>query len=210
MYAIEYDSEAVEAALRAVHARRLAGVPRAVHGLMRAGKASRHQGIKASRGDAGAPRGGAGAEPGGHSESRANARVVMTGAPLDATVPTRDRSDRAHLVRDEEGNLRPARSLKPSESVPRRYPACYMTSAGVSFETSYDDLAVRQRALAGIPGVGVEGPLEGRRSLVAERTAEAIGKVGAWEFEKRGRSVYELPGHDAAARWLRENGGGVG
>jgi len=72
----------------------------------------------------------------------ANARVVLTGAARSSCIPTRDKADRAHAVVDHLGMLRPGGSV-PNAS-PRMYPPSQMTSAGVAFDSAYDDTDKRQ------------------------------------------------------------------
>lgn len=91
----------------------------------------------------------------------ANSRRSMTCVPKGewgTLVETRDPFDRAHSVRDGANMLVPAGKTdrgvsKPVQSLrakPRLYPACYMTSSGISFETAEDLLhEKRVRALHG-------------------------------------------------------------
>lgn len=78
--------------------------------------------------------------------ARDNARVVLTGADRVLTRPTMDRADRAHCVVGSDGRLVPAGQVGELDSLPRRYPECYMAGGVapsgvrpvVSFETVCD------------------------------------------------------------------------
>lgn len=97
----------------------------------------------------------------------ANSKRAMTCVARDdwsRLRPTRDPFDRAHGIRDDANNmLKPAgitirgKSFPNPEvtGAPRLWPLCYMTGAGVSFETAAEDLFERERRLDGIPGIGV-------------------------------------------------------
>ena len=136
-------------------------------------------------------------------ERRANARVAMCAFPAvdhpqfkELTVATRDRSDRAHLVRREERiedgpetgrveiMLVNGEQLGPDQAKPRRYPPSQMTSRGVSFDSQFDELHRRQGELAGVAGIGrgstsraSSAPLTARELLAeAAARAKATGK----------------------------------
>lgn len=94
----------------------------------------------------------------------ANKQVFLTGAQAAEArrhfVPTKDPFDRAHGERDPgTGFLLPAAartkrgiSLLVAASEPRRYPRCYMTASGVSFESAFDDTHERQARLRELLG----------------------------------------------------------
>ncbi len=107
---------------------------------------------------------------------RANTRRLYTFGPVDGMKPTRDPFDRAHDVRDRNGDLVVApvaprmRSVAPA---PRLYAACHMTGAGVSFETAMDEQHEREMRLL---AWGLE---VGGRANMADQVRTAMGVMAA-------------------------------
>ncbi|HMN41830.1 MAG TPA: hypothetical protein PKE29_13375 [Phycisphaerales bacterium] len=93
-------------------------------------------------------------------------------AVRDATVPTLDRSDQAHQVRGADGLLVCADRLDPGCSHPRRYPKCQMTSRGVSFDSSFDELHRRLVWLESECGLDRRRSLWSGSSVPIERIAD--------------------------------------
>lgn len=72
------------------------------------------------------------------------------------TRATKDMSDRAHTIRDDDGLLMPAAHVE-GQARPRRYPESQMTGRGVAFDSMFDELYERQRKLddelGGVAGI---------------------------------------------------------
>lgn len=116
----------------------------------------------------------------------ANSRRAMTCVERDdwdTLVPTNDPFDRAHGVRDGANMLVPAGKtirrrdvpVKSLDAKPRLYPACYMKSAGYSFETAEEKLGERRKAMDGW------GPEE----IVSQRTMKAHVEHALASLESR-------------------------
>ena len=134
-------------------------------------------------------------------------RVLMTGATIDPAErarlraefrQTRDPFDRAHGLRDADGLLRPAAVRRGSkvvleiqQSEPRRYPPCYMTGSGVSFESALDETFERQRRLRALLGDD-DQPLD----RIAPHVARAMAELEATRGSLAARSLTR-PGHGA-------------
>lgn len=72
-------------------------------------------------------------------------------------LETRDKTDRAHAVRDQDGLLMNGAAVPNAR--PRRYAPSQLTSRGVSFDSAFDETHARQARLEGIAGVGrASGP----------------------------------------------------
>lgn len=111
-----------------------------------------------------------------------NARVILTGATLDATYPTRDPADRAHSCFDDRGMLVPAADSRgnPNRILgdvarPRRYHPSQLNGHGVAWDSVFDATHQRQRELSGIPGVGIEAASRDR--AVQSRTVPHLGEM---------------------------------
>lgn len=122
----------------------------------------------------------------------------------EMTVGTRDTADRAHQVRGVDGLLVSSEDLGLGQTRARRYPRHQMTSRGVAFDSAFDELHVRQRALDGIAGVG------GRSAMFASASASGVGsealRAAAAEARRRGTS---LPAIVKPARYVRGADGGL-
>ncbi len=134
-----------------------------------------------------------------------NARDSLTSAPEGfELVPTRDPNDRAHsvfVVGDAGGSfLVPARKLG-GEAKPRRYPRSSMTSAGVSFDSSFDDLHERQRRLGALQWIGLAPDYETLGAVLMRDRVQA-GSVHI-DREKR---VFAVASVARLARGYRERG----
>lgn len=84
-----------------------------------------------------------------------NSDEYLTCGPREACVPTRDPADRAHSMRGGDGMLLASTARSPLGR-PRKYPACCLTTAGVSHDSMFDRTHELQRELIGIPGIGAD------------------------------------------------------
>ncbi len=148
----------------------------------------------------------------------ANSRRAMTCVPPDdwsRLQATRDPFDRAHSVRDDATNMlvpaatRRGRSVavnKDLRAVPRLYPKCYMTSAGVSFETAYEWLAEAEAGLHGVPGMGYTAVAAIVKATLA-KLPDSKQKHDAMRAKSSdGRSKKEMAADRAADRWAATHG----
>lgn len=147
----------------------------------------------------------------------ANSRRAVTCVERDdwsTLQPTRDPYDRAHSVKDDARMLIPAAtrrgrtvvSNKDLRASPRLYPACYMTSAGVSFETAFEWLAEAEAGLNGVPGIGYTAVAEVVKSSLAQMSHSKQKHDAIRAKTSDGRTKKEMAADRAADRWASAHG----
>lgn len=110
-----------------------------------------------------------------------NASVYLTCANEQAggvaCFPTSDPFDRAHASFDPAGMLLPAIAVRGKCAVPRRYPRCQLTSAGVSIDSAFDEHEARLRLLKSWElRVDAALPLADQRDLVPRGIGQLIDR----------------------------------
>lgn len=130
---------------------------------------------------------------------RSRVRVVW----LSSLVATADPHDRAHAVRSASGLLVPAGvGGRPTPGLlarPRLYPRCYMTGAGVSVESVYDDTEARRHRLDGVAGLG-----PARAGEQASAVEQAIRRFGVERVRRACERTGPDPGEDRALRAMAD------
>lgn len=124
----------------------------------------------------------------------ANAEVYPTCQDSGDTFPTRDPCDRAHDVRGRDGFL--VRGDAVPNATPRRYPACHLTTAGVSHDTAAERLAFAEHRLRVL--LGDAGNDSGGSSGLTAAEAYHESRRRGRGFEDR--RVSDLP----SAEWVIE------
>lgn len=121
-----------------------------------------------------------------------NARVVLTGANAVDCIPTPDKCDRAHSVRDGAGWLVPGYLVK--NATPRRYHPSQLTSRGVPFDSSFDPWHKLQRKYraAGINLGGGAMRFVGASSDERYRLAAELGGARALRDRLHQRTKCEM------------------
>ena len=114
-----------------------------------------------------------------------NSDEYLTFARGEDCLPTRDLSDRAHSMRGGDGKLL-ASTAGATIGRPRRYPACCMTTAGVSHDSMFDRTAELQRELVGIPGIGADS-CPSMSKAVRAAMDQMRGRLGADGLRKATR-----------------------